>query len=255
MTPLLIAWAFILGLIVGSFLNVVIARLPEGKSLSGRSRCQECEMTLRWYDLVPVLSFLLLRARCRQCGARISFQYPLIELATGISFAFLVYHLGLSLELVLLLVAVSLLIVIFVYDLFYSLIPDKFSYPLASVGFLSLFVSGNFLVTPGWGELLIGPGLFTFFYLFWKLSSGRAMGLGDAKLSLGLGWLLGLLGGVTMLVLSFWVGAVVAIILLILSRFELIDTEVGRKTAIPFGPFLILSSVFVYITEWSILLL
>jgi prepilin signal peptidase PulO-like enzyme (type II secretory pathway) len=252
---------FVLGLIIGSFLNVVIFRLNTNKSLGGRSGCMSCQSQLTWYELIPVLSFLGLGGRCRSCKVKISIQYPLVELMTGIVFALLFLKFSDQTGLViggqsLLMFCIacayyafvfSLLIVLATYDLRHKIIPDILSIILAVVAFVGLFCfdhtgSGMFyLHQPSLWDFLSGLLISLLFALFWLVSSGSWMGLGDAKLAVGLGWLLGFSQMLSATVLSFWSGAIIGIGLLIFSR------KHGMKTEIPFAPYLVFGTFLSFI--------
>ncbi len=233
---------FILGAIVGSFLNVIILRLG-AKGKGGRSQCLACGKTLRSYELIPIASFLFLRGRCRSCKVRISPQYPLVELLTGLVFAAVFWRESLSLPLLSSLVLWSLLIVIAVYDLRHKIIPNA----VVSVAiFLSLlhflytyFVLHTTSPLDFWGGLLIPLP----FALIWLATKGRAMGLGDAKLLVVFSWYLGFAHGLSALVLGFWFGAALALILLSLRL-----KRITMKTELPLAPFLIVGLLVVYLT-------
>jgi len=240
MISLLLATFFILGLIIGSFLNVVILRFNTQRSLGGRSGCMTCESTLRWYELIPVFSFLGLGGRCRNCKSKISLQYPLVELASGIIFVllflefqdfFLINPKVFFAIFIYYAFAFSLLLVIATYDLRHKIIPDSLSLIFGILAFAGLFFfdisSGQSLSSnapifyahlPSWDSFLSGIYIALPFAFFWFVSSGRWMGLGDAKLSLGIGWLLGLPLALSSLVVAFWSGAVWGIALIIFSR-------------------------------------
>jgi len=224
---------FVLGLCVGSFLNVVVYRFNHGLSpLLGRSICPKCKKKIPWQDNIPLLSFILLGGKCRFCKKSISPQYPLVELATGILFA--VNYQGLSwiimdyqgwLNLVYYLFLTSVLIAIFVSDLRYQTIPDKIVYPAIGLAFIWSVVSGWWLVVG------VGAAAAGFFLLLVLLTRGKGMGLGDVKLAGLMGLVLGWPKIVIALYLSFLTGAVVGVIL-VLSR----KKRFGEH--IPFGPFL-----------------
>lgn len=236
---------FGLGLIIGSFLNVVILRLNTGRSIvTGRSKCARCSTTLSWYELIPVFSFLGLRGKCKSCKAPISFQYPLIELITAIVFVLLYMHTVLArgfsplvwVSFVFSAVIASFLIVITIYDVRHTIIPQKIVYPFIIASFLSIlwkaaFVVG-FAVVPA---LVAGPLLAAPFFFLWFLSKGKAMGKGDMKLALGIGWLVGIAGSITVFLLSFWIGAIVGLLLITASG------KYGMKSEVPFAPFLIIA--------------
>ncbi len=239
-------YIFLFGLIIGSFLNVVIYRFNTGASLKGRSMCFSCGKTLYWYELIPVLSFLLQRGRCRACGAKISWQYPLVELLTG-SLYFGVFLIAGHdwIYFCYLILQMTLLIIIGVYDLRHKIIPDTFSYAFAGLSLLYIFYefffggfSGNIFIS-----LAAGPIYFLPFAAMWYFSKGTWMGFGDAKLALGIGWFLGLGYAYISMMMSFWVGALVGLALISygkLTGFAKNTEKVTMKSEIPFGPFLIL---------------
>ncbi len=229
-------YLFLLGASIGSFLNVLIDRWVAGESLFGRSHCDKCGHKLAWYDLIPIFSFILLKGRCRYCHKRISFYYPLVELLTGISFAALWFSLkDLSiLTLISYLGVISMFIVIFFSDIKYQIITDEsqiflFIFTLflhlaldESVYKLALYFLAAFVVAlPIFGLFLI--------------TRGKGMGFGDVKFGLNMGFLLGIKGGLIALYLSFILGAMVGIILVLTKK-------KGFKSKIPFGPFLVFTS-------------
>jgi len=257
---------FICGTIFGSFLNVVIYRMGSGVGYFGRSKCLSCGKTLTPSMLVPVFSFLFARGRCRYCGVKLSWQYPLVETAAGVLFLAVLWVTGFdSLHASLLEAAFfaletaiwMTLLTITVYDLKHKIIPDRLSLLLAVLACAVLLLRWNFgLLTPHfvpflgefiplWVDLLAGPLLFLPFALLWLFSGGRAMGLGDAKLALGLGWFLGFSGGVTAIILAFWIAFFPSLFLLFLSR-----KHFTMKSEIPFAPFLILGALLVFV--WGI---
>lgn len=268
-----IALLFTLGLIIGSFLNVIILRHEKEEGLNGRSYCPSCHKTLRWYELVPLFSYLAQRGRCRGCGAHISAQYPWVELTTGIVFALVAYthlpdtsyllpltsYLTLALDLAIW----SLLIVITVYDLRTKLIPDRFSYTFAALALtssgLAMYASSSSLTS--YLLSLISPGIVLFlpFYALWRYSDGRWIGLGDGKLSLGIGWYLGMAGGASAIMLAFWIGAAVSLALIgfqklrvRLSRLHTPDSTLSLTSEVPFGPFLVLGTLIVYLWQVNV---
>ncbi len=243
------ALIFIFGTIVGSFLNVVIYRYGTGRSvISGRSQCLACARTLRWYELVPVLSFLLQSGRCRLCNSKLAWQYPLVEILTGLLFV-LVWQLALPLFLLpIYLTIVSLLVVITVYDLRHKIIPDGLVFTFDLLALAPVFYP-KFDPTAA----IAGPLLFLFFAALWYFSGGRWMGFGDAKLALGVGWLLGLRGGISAIILAFWIGAAVGLALIALTRLRPRAKLVTIKSELPFAPFIILGlalNLFFHLNLW-----
>jgi leader peptidase (prepilin peptidase)/N-methyltransferase len=246
---LLPIFIFILGLIIGSFLNVVILRMNTGRSIAtGRSACARCNNTLSWYELIPVFSFLGLRGKCSNCKQHISFQYPLVELVTGIIFTLLytntITAYGLTLTALAIFVfsatVASTLIVIFVYDIRHSIIPDIAVYTFIILSLVSIVWS--IFTVPGFqAGMAVVDGVVVAlpFFLLWAFSKGTMMGFGDVKLALGIGWLLGLVGGFSALLFSFWIGAIAGLFLLGLSR------KYSMRSQIPFAPFLIIATFIV----------
>ncbi len=241
MGDVLLAWgtAALFGAILGSFLNALLYRYNTGFSvLRGRSRCMHCNHALGAGDLVPLLSYLFLRGRCRYCRSHISAQYPLVELA-GAALAVGVYGAHPFIEEPLLFLhgmAVWLtLLFILVYDLKHKIIPWSASGTLLILALAGLFAAPEPLTHFLAGALLALPLL-----LIWLLSRGRAMGLGDAPLMFSIGLLLGPWGGLTALAIAFWSGALVGIALLFVSK------RYTMKSEVPFAPFLIFGSWCVY---------
>jgi leader peptidase (prepilin peptidase)/N-methyltransferase len=218
----------LLGLVCGSYLNVVISRLPRGEgTLSGRSRCPECRHVLGWRDLVPVASYLLLRGRCRYCGARISLQYPAVEICTATVFILLFWRFGLSPVLAKYLFLGGLLVAASFIDLEHYIIPDG----LIVAGLAGGAVLGLAAHDVGFWSALAGLAVGGGALLLVALASRGGMGGGDVKLAavtgLFLGWPLGPLG----LFFGVCLGGVVAAVLLALGIR-------GRKDPVPFGPFI-----------------
>jgi leader peptidase (prepilin peptidase) / N-methyltransferase len=265
---------FLLGLVVGSFLNVVAFRYNTGMTMRGRSYCFSCGKKLHWYELIPVLSFFVQRGRCRQCGAKISYQYLLVELLTGTLFLGLfleVYsastlHVYSALSTLYYVLVFSLLVVILVYDFRHKIIPDGLVYTFITLSFLFVVLStynGGFTRETMY-HLIAGPLLFTFFFLLWFISRGTWMGFGDAKLALGMGWFLGLVGGISAVVLAFWIGAAVGVLMLLIQKlpassfvhrlflFRGLNT-LTIKSEIPFAPFLILGLWLVFFFQIDVL--
>ena len=246
----------IFGLIVGSFLNVVIYRHNTGMTVGGRSMCFSCGKKLKWFELVPVLSFVFLRGKCSVCKSKISWQYPTVELVTGLLFLGAYLTVSNIYLLVYLLVQLSLLIVIAVYDIKHKIIPDVFVYAFAGLALMSvlwIFVeSHNFSIFLF--DVLAGPICFLPFAALWYFSKGTWMGFGDAKLALGIGWFLGIGDAYIAIVLAFWVGALVGISMIVYSRITQLShgqEKVTMKSEIPFGPFLILGLlIMIFLKPW-----
>jgi len=225
--------AGLFGAVIGSFLNVVAHRVPLGESIaSPGSRCPECGAPVKPYDNVPVVSWLLLRGRCRNCGTRISPRYPLVELATALVWAAVVAVRGFDNDLVLELPFVSALIALAAIDYDHKLLPNKIVYPLAAYGVIAtLLVDRDDLVE----NLIAGAGAFAFL-LVAVIAYPRGMGMGDVKLAGAMGLYLGL-SVIPALLTAFLSGSVVGVI--IIAR----EGAAGRKKAVPFGVFLALGGI------------
>lgn len=248
----------LLGLIVGSFLNVVILR-HGARSIGGRSGCMACGRQLRWFEMLPVLSWIALRGRCRSCRAWISIQYPLVEVLTAGLFILIgLAPIGIVLKTLGLCIA-ALLVCITVYDLRHTIIPDEWAYAFAALAFGVTLVG----MANGGGEtsivlsLLAGPLAAFPLFALWTVSHGKWMGLGDPKLALGIGWLLGASMGLYAVFLAFVIGAAVSVFILLPFEYmrQVISgiTRLGAprqgftmKSEVPFGPFLIASCMYVW---------
>lgn len=229
---------FLFGVCVGSFLNCVIYRLEEKKKITGRSFCPSCKHKLRWQDLVPVFSFLFLRGKCRYCRKKISWQYPVVEIATGLVFLLIFSAQGGPargwnfLGLAFLFYIAGSLIIIFVYDLKHYEIPDKVLFPAIIVTLVFQAIAGNLPIIDYLLAVLVSAGFF--FLIFW-FSKGKWLGFGDVKLAVLMGFLLGFTNVLVALFVAFFLGAIIGIILMVLQKR-------GLKSEIPFGPFLVLGT-------------
>jgi leader peptidase (prepilin peptidase)/N-methyltransferase len=228
-----IAFAGVIGAVVGSFLNVVVWRLPRGESLATPpSHCPSCGKSIAPYDNVPIVSWVVLRGRCRNCGERISPRYPLVELLTAVVFAAVVAVRGFDADLVLELPFVACLIALAGIDLDHRLLPNKIVYPMAVYGVVAtLLVDREDLVE----HLIAGAGAFAFL-LAAVLAYPRGMGMGDVKLGGVMGLFLGL-SVIPALLFAFLSGTLVG--LGIMAR----EGAQARKKAVPFGIFLALGGI------------
>ncbi len=261
---------FLFGLIVGSFLNVVICRIHSGEDLvKKRSHCPKCGHTLSWKELIPVFSFIIQRGKCRECGEKISWQYPAVEIATGLLFllvfnliehSLLITNYSLLINLLFLWFIAGGLIIIFVYDLKHYIIPDKILFPaIVMTGLARLFgiwqfgYSGfiwNLSVSynspsGGWGgyfgiwhfgnlldALVLGLIVALFFFALYFFSRGKALGFGDVKYTFFMGLFLGWPGIFTGLFIAFILGAIIGLAFIVAGK-------KGMKSQLPFGPFLV----------------
>jgi len=249
MIPALI-FSFIFGTIVGSFLNVVSLRYNTSVGVGGRSKCMSCGEGLTWKELFPLFSFLVQKGACKKCKSKISWQYPLVEFMAGALYVliFMAYppvSALAALVTLLQVLAASILIVICIYDIKHKIIPDSLVVAFGSVALISLFVGGSsWWHVPSFWALIAGPLAALPFALLWVISRGRWMGLGDAKLMIGIGWMLGISASINAAMLSFWIASVVSVIWLfvIYRRFK-------PRTEIPFGPYLIIGMYIVLLFD------
>ena len=234
-----------LGLIFGSFLNVVIGRLPEGLSVvSPGSRCPSCETPIKWYDNIPVLSYLLLMGKCRKCKTHISIRYPVVELLTMILFLAVRMKFGWNLALflrewpfILLLVAITFI------DLDHRIIPDPLSLGGLVLGLATCWLSQD--PTPLQAVMGAAVGFGSFYALAWvyQVSTGRSgLGGGDIKLLAMLGAFVGPKGVFITVMVSSILGSVVGIVWALVNRRKNI-----MKVSIPYGPFLVIGSLFYFL--------
>lgn len=235
---MLAVFAFTFGAVVGSFLNVCIYRLPlEQSVVSPGSRCMGCGTAIRWYDNIPILSWLVLKGRCRSCKEPFSIRYPLVELLTGLLAAALFLKFGLSLSLVVMFLFCAALVVITFIDFDHQIIPDEISLPGIILGFVCSF----FLPGHGWLSSLLGiavgwGSLALIFYGYLWLTGREGMGGGDAKLLAMMGAFLGLQAVPFIIFASSLVGTVAGLSIMAVQRKD-------RHLAIPFGPYLALGAV------------
>ncbi|MCX6732780.1 MAG: prepilin peptidase, partial [Candidatus Roizmanbacteria bacterium] len=217
-------FVFVLGTAMGSFINVVVDRLIHGEGIGGRSHCDYCKKTLAWYDLIPLLSFVLLQGKCRRCHKKLSFQYPLVEFATGI------LYLGTWVmvpnpSVILYWGIVSSAWIIFLSDLRYKLISDYMQFSLfAFVLFQKILDKASFFSLIG--DIVAGVMVALPIGLIYVVTNERAMGLGDVILASIIGFSLGVGKGLLALYIAFLVGAIVGVILLI-------QRKKGMKSAVP----------------------
>ena len=246
--------AFVFGLIVGSFLNVVTLRFHSGQSVGGRSHCLSCGKNLAWYELLPVASFVAQGGRCRGCRSKISWQYPLVELLTGLLFVLVFVRFGQTSdwrEVSFWLVVISLFVATVVYDLKHKIIPDLFVWLLGILALLRLILLSEFdnkisnLLSDYKMVILGGLAAGGVFLLLWLVSRGRWLGFGDVKLALVVGFLLGPLQVFSALILAVWIGAVVGLVLVVLTKTGLFGFKkyFTIKSELPFAPFIILGVI------------
>jgi len=226
-----------IGLCIGSFLNVVIYRVPIGQSIvTPPSRCRKCGYQLQWYDNIPVLSWLFLRGRCRKCGVGVSMQYPIVELITGALFVLVIWMTPPGPLLATRLILVCILIALFGIDLEHQILPNVITLPGIAIGVLL-----SLIAPPGWKDALVGVLLgggvlyaIAGAYYLWRREEG--MGMGDVKMLAMIGAFLGWKAVLVTLVLSSFAGAIIGVALMAAQRGTM-------KFALPFGTFLAIGAI------------
>lgn len=225
-------------------MHVAVLRLHTGRTiLTGRSKCDSCGEELSWHHLLPIISFLSLRGRCGMCGSKIGITHFIGELLTGLLFVAAFTLHGITPMLIVALPFLALLVAIVIYDLRHTIIPNEFVYPLIILGFGAAALSGNNVYT--YITALAMSGIFA---LIWLLSRGRAMGFGDAKIVLALGLFVGYPLAISGFLLSFWLGAVISVFLLVIQG--------KRRTMgseVPFAPYLALGFLCAYLLHIQLL--
>lgn len=274
---MLYVFLFIFGLLIGSFLNVVALRydgdrvVADPKVIGGRSRCPHCGKTLQWYELIPVISFIIQRRKCRGCGAKIGWQYPLVELISACIFAFVPLQtfmltgpgepfVTLSIFWV---IVFELLLLIAYIDIRLRIIPDELNVVLGVLGiFMLIFLGGYFgianhslfgsygaglgLQNSLWANrIAAGIGAAAFFALLILVTRGKGMGMGDVKLALPLGLIFGWPDIILLIVLAFILGALAGVVLIVRG-------ERTMKGSLPFAPFLVVGAAIVFFAGYWI---
>jgi leader peptidase (prepilin peptidase) / N-methyltransferase len=235
---------FILGTIVGSFVNVLIYRLPRNEGfVKGRSKCSHCHEILKWYDLIPLLSFLVLQAKCRDCGKKISWSYFWVELYSGVvflmSFIYL-YSFG-AVYVLAVIFLMEILLILMMTDLKSLILPDS----VIIAGVVGVLLSHRVFNSISSGHLFTAAVFFLLFSSIWYLSKGRWLGLGDGKLMILVGLAFGAVVSVAILYLAIILGTMVALILLAFKKANL-------KTQLPLGSFICFSAtVYIFVSYFG----
>lgn len=252
-----VIFVFLFGLIVGSFLNVVIFRMGTGMGIGGRSQCFSCGHTLRWYELIPVMSYLRQFGKCSQCKSRISVQYVCVELCTAFLFVMSffrdwsgVLNTVSIFRIVSLWIIMATLVVVFVYDLRHKIIPLRASIVFAGSALVYMITFAMSDVGRLYSSLYGVLALTGFLGFLWLISRGRWMGFGDVEFAVGMGIFLGFSVGISALALSFWIGAGYAVITMLVQKSEMgtsslsgVGEKITMKSEVPFAPFLIMGTI------------
>ena len=241
-------FVIILGALWGSFANVCILRLPQNKGVvSGRSYCPKCKKKIIWKDNIPIISYILLKGKCRKCKKSISSQYALVEMLSLISFVSIYYLYGISFTTLLLIILALVLIIIFFIDLKHFIIPNTLTFPLMALGLIKSFIPNLNEIFPNYIDSIIG-GLFGYgiiwsiIFFYKQIRKKEGMGLGDAKL---------------FAVIGFWFGWISIPFVIFLSSItalisvvpDLIKNSKKMSTQIPFGPYIIIGTLLYLVFE------
>ena len=234
----LLVLIFLFGLCIGSFLNVCIYRIPESKSIvSPGSMCPGCGNPVKFYDNIPLLSFIILRGKCRKCNALISWRYPVVELLTGFFALSLFLKFGSNIDTPIYFVFIAILMVITFIDIDHRIIPDLISLPGIVFFFIASLTIPTISIKDSVIGILIGGGiLFIIAELYFRITGKEGMGGGDVKLLAMIGALIGWQGVLFTIFASSLIGTIIGIMLMVIQRKNL-------KLAIPFGPFLSIGAV------------
>ena len=237
-----ILFVVILGALWGSFANVCIYRLPLNKNIvKGRSFCPNCNSKILWFDNIPIISFIFLKAKCRNCEFRIPFRYPVVELLNLFIFLLVYLFFGITLTTLLLWILFLSFIIIFFIDIEHFIIPNQITFPLMTIGFLKSFDPNLHFIFPNYINSLIGGIfgyliIFSIIYFYKNLRKKEGMGLGDAKLFAVIGFWFGWISIPFVIFLS-------SIIALISITPSLLKKTKGMSSEIPFGPYIILATL------------
>jgi len=228
-------FVFVVGLSVGSFINVLVFRSDNLKSvIAGRSHCPNCQHNLAWYDLVPLVSFIMLRGKCRYCGKKISIQYPLVELSTGLIFLLLALYFGVAFDMLFYAIIMAILMVVVLVDIRTQMVPEQFVWAA-----LILALAGGWYFGEHFGALKMIYGVLVGalpLAILSVASREKWMGYGDVKIGAILGALTGFPASIFVLMTSFILGAVVGLVYMKV-------TGQGAKTTVPFAPFLVAATL------------
>ena len=245
----------LIGLIFGSFANVCIHRLPlDLDIIKGRSRCPKCKKKIIWYDNIPLLSSLILSFKCRTCKKKISKQYFIVEILTGLAFIFFYKTLGVSFDFVLICIIYLILLIIFFIDLKHYIIPDSLNFSLILIGIIKNFTTQDLLkFNYNLPDSLFGGALgylmiWLIIFIYKQIRNKEAMGLGDAKLLSAFGFLLGFQSVLPIVFIASLTGLIYVLPFLIINKKNL-------QNIIPFGPFIIISGIIYYFYADSIFLI
>jgi leader peptidase (prepilin peptidase) / N-methyltransferase len=237
-TEIIIPIVFIFGACIGSFLNVCVYRIPISRSIvKPGSMCPRCQSSIRFYDNIPILSYLWLMGKCRRCGEKISIRYPIIEMLTGFLACICFIKFGYSLEFIIYFAFITILLVISFIDLDYKIIPDIISLPAIPIGLLTAWIVPSITFIDAFIGTLLGGGILYFIAWTYQMITGKeGMGGGDIKLLAMIGAFIGWKGVLVTIFIASASGTIVGILLMLIAHKNI-------KYAVPFGPFLAIGAV------------
>jgi leader peptidase (prepilin peptidase)/N-methyltransferase len=236
---ILYLWIGAIGLVIGSFLNVLVYRIPRNISFGlSRSICPACKNPIKFYDNIPIISFIILLGKCRNCGAKISIRYPVVELLNCIGYLFLFYEFGVTYTFIAYSFLTSILIAIFLIDIDFQIIPDILTIPgvIAGLG-ISFVPNGIGIVSSIIGLLAGGGGVYLVAIMGDWLFKKESMGGGDIKMAAMLGAFLGWQKVILIFIGGAFIGMIISIFLMIISK------KIRATRVIPFGPFLAIAAI------------
>lgn len=245
---LILVFLFMTGSIIGSFLNVLIYRESWKESLGGRSKCPNCKKTLKWYELIPIISYLAQNRKCRSCKQKISIQYLLVEVLTGGLFVLAFIFTTNYISFIIFIIALFFIIPLAVCDLKTKTLPTVYLYPFVVYGLaIAIYL---FIDTGSTTPLFAGLFLALPFALISLITKERAFGWGDSILALPVGFIIASFEGVILtFILSFWIGAICVAVWYSFNKIFGKGSSFHRKTQVPFGPFLIVAFVTIYFLQ------
>lgn len=239
-----------LSILFGSFYNAIIYRIPRQLSfVFPSSSCPQCKVQIKWFDNIPILSFLILRAQCRYCKKNIPFRYLLVEILSPLLMVLIIFYNESLIQIIIDYVFFSFLLIIFFIDLDHKIIPNRLTYTLAIIGIVLNFYNLNFfdaLYFTLLGSLIGGGPILLLMYIFKKVRGVEGMGMGDIKLFIVLGIWFGWLNCLLIIFISAMLGSIIGIAGILFKR-------VQPQQQLPFGPFIVISTLIIYLNEEKII--
>jgi prepilin signal peptidase PulO-like enzyme (type II secretory pathway) len=264
-TLLNVGFVFIFGVIIGSFLNVFLYRFHTGRTVMGHSHCLSCGTRLTSKELIPLFSYLVLQGRCLTCSSRIPSRYFLVEITTALLFVMAFLMSSSMVEFAIHALFLVILVLIAVYDIYHMVIPDEFVIGATLVALASelyLLSMGKNVYAFGW-DIVAALLASLFLLMLWRVSKGTWIGFGDVKLVVPLAIMVGASSVFSLVVLSFWVGAIIGLLIMAYQKIRergqphlrLLSRQLTMKSAVPFAPFLIIAYLIIYLYQIDVVAL